>query len=81
MKLPAVIAALVVLAACNRVTPNLEKAPTPVRIEPVEMFTPTTGERYSASMLPDRQVTLAFKVGGFVEAIFELTERMAASGT
>jgi multidrug efflux pump subunit AcrA (membrane-fusion protein) len=55
------------------VTPNLEKAPTPVRIEPVEMFTPTTGERYSASMLPDRQVTLAFKVGGFVEAIFELT--------
>jgi len=67
-----VIGAMVVLAGCNREAPKLDKAPTPVRVETVAMYTPSGGERYSASMLPDRQVTLSFRIGGFVESVYQL---------
>jgi len=60
------------LISCNRPVPRLEKSPTPVHLTAVEMFTPKSGERYSASLLPDRQVTLAFKVNGFVESIYQI---------
>jgi RND family efflux transporter MFP subunit len=60
------------LISCNREQRKLEKAPTPVHIAPVEMLAPASVERYSASLLPDRQVTLAFKVNGFVESILQV---------
>jgi multidrug efflux pump subunit AcrA (membrane-fusion protein) len=45
------------------------KAPTPVHATPVRLFTPQSGERYSASLAASRQITLSFRVGGFVESI------------
>jgi multidrug resistance efflux pump len=60
------------LISCNRQAPKLEKSPTPVRVSAVEILAPTVGERYSASLLPDRQVTLSFKVNGFVESICQV---------
>jgi RND family efflux transporter MFP subunit len=69
MKRTAAILILPLLAACRREAPKLEKPPTPVRVTAVEMFTPRGGERYSASIIPNRQMTLAFRVGGFVTEV------------
>jgi multidrug efflux system membrane fusion protein len=62
------IASFLPLAACHRqVVP--EKTITPVRVASVEMYQPRNGARYSASILPGHQVSLAFRVSGFVTAI------------
>lgn len=63
---------IVVLCGCNRSGPKLEKTPTPVHLSAVELYTPTEGQRYSASILPNRQVNLAFRVNGFVESIHQV---------
>jgi RND family efflux transporter MFP subunit len=63
---------ILVLASCNRQKPALEKTATPVRLSAVEMYTPTQGQRYSASILPNRQVNLAFRTTGFVESIYQV---------
>jgi multidrug efflux system membrane fusion protein len=47
-----------------------EKPPVPVHAIPVSLFTPQTGERYSASLVPLRQITLSFRVAGFVTSIY-----------
>jgi multidrug efflux system membrane fusion protein len=60
------------LISCNRHAPVLESAATPVRLSLVETYTPVRGERYSASILPSRQVNLAFRVTGFVESIHQV---------
>jgi multidrug efflux system membrane fusion protein len=60
------------LLSCNRETANLEKSPTPVRLSAVETYKPSQGQRYSASVLPNRQVNLAFRVNGFVESIYQV---------
>ncbi|MBV8810007.1 MAG: efflux RND transporter periplasmic adaptor subunit [Acidobacteriaceae bacterium] len=71
--LPASFFALVpFLPSCNRQTPVLEKTATPVRLSMVENYTPSEGERYSASILPNRQVNLAFRVSGFVESMHQV---------
>src|SRR5207249_4736049 len=57
---------LISLASCGHETRKTEKTATPVRVVAVENFTPRTGERYSASIEPARQVNLAFRVNGFV---------------
>jgi RND family efflux transporter MFP subunit len=59
------------LSSCNRQKVTLERSVTPVRLATVEMYTPVEGERYSASILPNRQVNLAFKVNGFVDSIYQ----------
>ncbi len=60
------------LASCNRQTRALEKTATPVRLSAVELYTPSQGQRYSASILPNRQVNLAFRTSGFVESIYQV---------
>src|SRR5215471_19886313 len=60
---------LIVLTACNRHPAQLDKSLTPVHVASVELFQPASDARYSASLMPDRQVTLSFKVNGFVESI------------
>lgn len=61
---------LFALAACNdREAPASAKPPVPVRVAAVEMYRPVEGTRYSASILPGRQVTLAFRVSGIVQNI------------
>lgn len=72
MKYLVSIALLLFLLSCNRQTAVLETSATPVRLSPVEMYTPIGGQRYSASILPNRQVNLAFKVNGFVQSIYQV---------
>ncbi len=72
MKRVAVVPLTLLLVSCNRQPQKLDQSPTPVHVSAVEMFTPRGGDRYSASMWPYRQVTLAFRVSGFVEAIHQV---------
>ena len=60
---------VLVLTACNRHPAEIDKTPTPVHVAEVELIKPAKAERYSASLIPDRQVTLSFKVSGFVDSI------------
>jgi RND family efflux transporter MFP subunit len=61
-----------VLSSCRHQEQVLEKSATPVRLAAVERYVPSNGQTYSASMLPNRQVNLAFKVNGFVESIHQV---------
>ena len=63
------------LAACHREEPKLEKTITPVRVAPVEMYQPKGGGRYSATIMPGRQVSLAFRVSGIVTGIHRMGGR------
>jgi RND family efflux transporter MFP subunit len=63
---------VLLLCSCNRQNPTFEKTPTPVHLSAVEVYTPLQGQRYSASILPNRQVNLAFRVNGFVESIYHV---------
>ena len=63
---------LALLASCNREAVVIEKPATPVRLAVVEDYAPGGGQVYSASILPNRQVTLAFRVNGFVESIHQV---------
>ena len=63
---------LILLASCGHETRKVERTPTPVRVAAVESFTPRVGERYSASVEPARQVTLAFRVTGFVQYLHQI---------
>ncbi len=64
----------VLLVSCQRsVNANAENAAkiaVPVHAVPVRLFTPQSGERYSASLTPARQIVLSFRVAGFVESIY-----------
>lgn len=46
-----------------------EKQPVPVKVAAVEMNSAQSGTRYSATIIPRTQVDLAFKVGGYVDAL------------
>lgn len=61
-----------ILASCSRQKATLDKSPAPVRLSVIEMYAPEQGQRYSASILPNRQVNLAFRVNGFVESLYQV---------
>jgi len=61
---------VLVLTACHRQEIRLEKTITPVRVASVNMYQPTGGGRYSASIVPARQVSLAFRVSGIVQKLY-----------
>ncbi len=69
MKSWILILLLAPLASCSREAAAVEPTVTPVRVAAVEMFEPALMERYSASILPGRQVTLAFRVSGYVQGL------------
>jgi RND family efflux transporter MFP subunit len=75
------------LAACHREGPKLEKTLTPVRVAAVDLYQPKAGGRYSASIMPGRQVSLAFRVSGMVTGLHRVGGRglepgdMVAGGT
>jgi multidrug efflux system membrane fusion protein len=71
MKRIVVILPFFVLAACHREGPKLEKTLTPVRVTPVDLYRPKGGDRYSATILPGRQVSLSFRVSGIVTGIYQ----------
>ena len=60
------------LASCQHHPAALEKDVTPVHVTVVESLSSPQARRYSASILPNRQVTLAFKTGGFVESLHQV---------
>src|SRR5215470_12862035 len=64
--------ALSLVTACQKEQARLQKIEAPVHIETVNLFAPDTGLRYSASILPYRQVTLSFRTGGFVDSILQV---------
>jgi len=59
---------IVVLSAC-RSEQQVEKEPMPVKVATIELHSVGSEARYSATIIPRTQVELAFKVGGYVEAI------------
>jgi len=63
------------VAACHREGPKLEKALTPVRVTAVDLYQPKSGGRYSASIMPGRQVSLGFRVSGIVTDIHQVGGR------
>lgn len=67
-------AAVAALTACHEQA-KAEKTLTPVRVAAVDMYQPKSSARYSASILPGRQVSLAFRVSGFVTDIHRMGGR------
>jgi RND family efflux transporter MFP subunit len=55
--------------ACHHQEPKLTKTVTPVRVAAVDVYQPKGGGRYSATILPGRQVALSFRVSGIVQTI------------
>ncbi|MFZ5810772.1 MAG: efflux RND transporter periplasmic adaptor subunit [Thermodesulfobacteriota bacterium] len=64
-----VMLALFGLAACSEDAPPFEKPPTPVEVVAVEATPVGESLVYSASLIPNERVDLAFKVGGYVRDI------------
>jgi multidrug efflux system membrane fusion protein len=58
------------LAACGEERP--EPVPLPVTVQPVSGGGPGGGMRYSASIRPDVQVDVSFKVSGYIEALLQV---------
>ena len=53
--------------ACER--SGRRKPPVPVKVAAVELNAASSGTRYSATIIPRTEVQLAFKVGGYVDAL------------
>lgn len=72
----AMLAAL--LGAGCKAVPVPSKPPRPVKVETVELNAAAGGLRYSATIQPQTQVTLAFKISGYIE---QLLQRRGLDGT
>src|ERR1041384_2363900 len=73
-----IFALLALTAGCK--TKAEEKIVKPVKVKAVESHTGTSSVRYSASIRPSSQVEIAFKVGGYVEAIKQESGRHIQAG-
>lgn len=62
-------AAALLASACSTPQASEPKAPPPVKTHVVTAAPPSAGVRYSASIEPFEQVTLAFKASGYVDEI------------
>src|SRR6185436_7226137 len=60
------------LAGCSYQAHEMQQTITPVRVAAVKMYQPKEGDRYSASIAPGRQVTLAFRGSGFVQYLHQV---------
>ena len=67
----------VFLTACSKVQGQAEAPARPVKVHAVEVAAATPPLRYSATIQPDREVALAFKVSGYVDFI---PQRRGADG-
>src|SRR5882724_11018089 len=65
------VAAACLFSSCGRHEAAAEAAPTPVRVVALATDIGPAGLRYSAAILPNAEVTLLFKSGGYVESIAE----------
>jgi multidrug efflux pump subunit AcrA (membrane-fusion protein) len=74
MRYIALSLSLLVVAGCKKQAPP-EKTITPVKVAAVDLYQPESGARYSASIMPGRQVSLAFRVSGFVTGVQRVGNR------
>jgi RND family efflux transporter MFP subunit len=65
-------AILSVMAACERQAPEPAQQWLPVRVQTLTGLEDTEGVRYSASITPNRQVDLKFKVNGYIDSILQV---------
>lgn len=72
--------ASLILGGCGKETVG-KRSPIMVAVQPVGTFTPEPlASRYSAVIAPDSQVSVAFKVGGYVEEILRVGGRLVQEG-
>ena len=64
--------AILALFACTREAPP-DKQPTAVRLAPVERASESAKTRYSAQIVPNVEVKVSFRVGGYVESVARVT--------
>jgi multidrug efflux pump subunit AcrA (membrane-fusion protein) len=70
-------ATVTVLPGCKEVEVKAEAPIRPVKVEAVQSLAQESRARYSATIQPDEQVALSFKVGGYVDSI---VQRRGADG-
>ena len=63
---------LALLFACNQPASEPEKKPVPVKVRVVERNAAGADARYSGTLEPLMRVDMAFRVGGYVEALGEV---------
>ena len=63
----AVVLSIALMGACK--SKQTQKPAVPVKVAAVELNATSTEARYSATIIPRTQVELAFKVGGYVDAL------------
>lgn len=63
------LAIVIAVTSLKSKSKPLEKLPVPVKVAAVELNTANSDARYSATIIPRTQVQLAFKVGGYVDAL------------
>jgi RND family efflux transporter MFP subunit len=66
------LASCVVLASCGHAAKTPEPQPTPVKVRTVERANGVGTTRYSGSLEAAAQVNMAFRVGGYVDALGEV---------
>jgi RND family efflux transporter MFP subunit len=64
-------AAVAMLSGCRSGSAQAEPEPRPVRVEPVRPAPADPAVRYSANVVPQTQVPLAFKVSGYIAEILQ----------
>jgi multidrug efflux pump subunit AcrA (membrane-fusion protein) len=57
------------VSCCVEAPIKQAKTPVPVKVAAVELNSAESGARYSATIIPRTEVELAFKVGGYVNAL------------
>ena len=72
MRFIAIAPLILTIAGCERARPPAQKGPTPVNAAAVDLYTPASGQRYSATIMPARQVVVGFPVSGVVESVAEV---------
>ena len=65
-----ILAFTLMISGCEREKPY-KKSLKPVRVQAVKSYVPDGGARYSATINPDTQVNLSFKVGGYIRKILQ----------
>ena len=63
------LAIVIAVTSLKSKSKPLEKLPVPVKVAAVELNTANSEARYSATIIPRTEVQLAFKVGGYVDAL------------
>src|SRR4030095_1664455 len=63
----AVVLLIALLGACK--SKQAQKPAVPVKVASVELNVASRETRYSATIIPRTEVQLAFKVGGYVDAL------------